>query len=96
MSEDTNQSEQETETIMEFPCSFPIKAMGMDMDDFDGLVVSIVKKHVTDLGDAAVKSRASKGGKYISVTVVVEAQSKQQLDNIYMELTAHERVIMAL
>lgn len=84
------------ETIMEFPCLFPIKAMGLAEDDFDILVVDIVRRHASDLSEGAVKSRLSQEGKYISITVTVEAQSKQQLDNIYMELTAHEKVLMAL
>ncbi len=84
------------ESLLEFPCSFPIKVMGKRVDDFDSLVVSIVRNHVNDLSEAAVTTRSSRGGRYLSVTVVVEATSKQQLDNIYLELTAHERVIMAL
>ena len=84
------------ESIMEFPCQFPIKIMGLAEDGFDILVVSIVRKHAPDLSEGAVKSRLSQAGKYISITVTVEAESKQQLDNIYLELTAHEKVIMAL
>lgn len=84
------------ESIMEFPCQFPIKIMGLAEDGFDILVVGIVRKHAPDLSEGAVKSRLSQAGKYISITVTVEAESKQQLDNIYLELTAHEKVIMAL
>ncbi len=84
------------ETIMAFPCQFPVKAMGIAEKDFDILVVSIIRKHVPDLSENAVKSRMSQEGKYISITVNVEAQSKQQLDNIYLELTAHEKVLWAL
>ena len=84
------------ETIMEFPCQFPIKAMGKVEDNFDALIVSIVRNHVSDLTENAVKSRLSKEGKFISITVTVQAESKQQLDNIYRELTAHEKVLWAL
>ena len=83
-------------TIMEFPCQFPIKAMGIAEQGFDILVVSIVRKHVPGLSENAVKSRLSQEGKYISITVNVQAESKQQLDNIYLELTAHEKVLWAL
>ncbi len=84
------------DTVMEFPCQFPIKAMGMAEDGFDVLVVGIVRKHAPDLSENAIKSRFSKEGKYISITVTVKADSKQQLDNIYLELTAHEKVLWAL
>ncbi len=84
------------DTIMEFPCQFPIKAMGKVEENFDILVVSIVRNHVSDISENAVKSRLSKEGKFVSITVTVEAESKQQLDNIYRELTAHEKVLWAL
>jgi uncharacterized protein len=91
-----NMQEINEDTIMEFPCQFPIKAMGMAEENFDILVVGIVRKYVPDLSENAVKSRLSQEGKYISITVTVEADSKQQLDNIYLELTAHEKVLWAL
>lgn len=91
-----NMQETDEDTIIEFPCQFPIKAMGMAEEGFDILVVTIVRKHVPDLAENSVKSRLSQEGKYISITVDVVAESKQQLDNIYLELTAHEKVLWAL
>lgn len=89
-------SELEEETLFEFPCQFPIKAMGKNIPNLDLLVVEIVRRHVNHLSESAVKSRASKGGKFISVTVEIEAQSKAQLDAIYMDLTACPEIIMSL
>lgn len=86
----------ETETLLEFPCQFPIKAMGKSSESFEEHVVMLVRKHCPDLHEGAVVSRDSKGGKYLSVTVTVTATSREQLDNIYYELTACERVLMAL
>ena len=82
--------------LMEFPCTFAIKAMGLAEDDFDALVVSLVTEHVTDLKEGAVSVKPSAGGKYLSVTVTFEAESREQLDNLYRSVTAHERVLMAL
>ena len=84
------------DTIMQFPCQFPIKVMGMASDDFDTMVVEIIKKHVTKLSKDAVKSRLSQEGNYVAVTVTIEAESRQQLDNIYLDLTEHKNVLMAL
>ena len=84
------------ESLLRFPCDFPIKAMGKAEDDFDALVVGLIRKHSPDLPEAAVKSRHSNGGRFISVTVTIQAQSREQLDNIYMDLTAEKRVLMAL
>ena len=85
-----------TESVLKFPCKFPVKAMGKAADDFDTLVVSIIRRHSPDFTDATIKSRLSRGGKYISVTVIIQAQCQEQLDNLYMELSANERVLMAL
>ncbi len=84
------------ETLFEFPCEFSVKAMGLASDDFDALVVAIVRRHVPGLGEGAARSRPSKGGRYTSVTVTFEATSKAQLDAIYQDLTDHERVLMSL
>lgn len=88
--------EPEQDSIMTFPCQFPIKAMGVAEEGFDILVVGLVRKHAPDLAEGAIKSRLSQGGKYMSITITVEAESRQQLDSIYLELTGHEKVIMAL
>ncbi|MES9936238.1 MAG: DUF493 domain-containing protein [Sedimenticola sp.] len=87
---------EEKETLLEFPCRFSVKAMGHATPDFDALVAGIVARYVPNLGEGAVKTRESNGGKYLSVTVTFEATSKQQLDNIYQALTDHEKVLMSL
>ncbi|MGZ4980148.1 MAG: HP0495 family protein [Methylobacter sp.] len=84
------------ETLLEFPCRFPIKVMGKANLELDLLVIEIVRRHAPDIHEGAVTTRLSKDGNYISVTIVVEATSKQQLDAIYQELSDHPHVLMAL
>jgi len=84
------------ESLLTFPCDFPIKVMGRAEPGFDLLVVELVRRHAPDLTEGAVSSRASQGGKWVSVTVMLRAESKAQLDAIYLDLTAHEKVVMAL
>ena len=84
------------DTIMKFPCQFPIKVMGIASDDFDIIIIGIIKKHVSNLSEDAVKSRLSQKGNYVSVTVTIEAKSREQLDNIYYDLTEHKMVLLAL
>ena len=55
-----------------------------------------VIRHVGDINEGAVAIRPSKNGKYVSVTVTFEAQGKEQLDELYRELSAHERILMVL
>jgi len=83
--------------LLEFPCEFPLKVMGKNHEDFEVYVFTTVNRHVGGhLTEAALKSRPSKNGNYASITVTFEAQSQQQIDDIYIELTAHELVLMAL
>jgi putative lipoic acid-binding regulatory protein len=84
------------ETLLEFPCNFCIKVMGLSHPEFDLLVAEIVRKHAPDLGEGAVRTRPSKGGKYLAVSVTITATSKNQLDCIYQDLTDHEMVLMSL
>ena len=86
----------EGETLLEFPCEFPVKAMGLACDELEIAVIEIINRHVEDLGEGAVRLKPSKNGKYLSITVTVTAHSKRQLDSIYMELTACEHVTIAL
>ena len=82
--------------VMTFPCEFPLKAFGKNTDDFEALIVTIVRRHVPDLDDGAVSSRTSGGDAYRAVTATFMAQSREQLDALYAELSGHEQVLMLL
>ncbi|MDX1592626.1 MAG: DUF493 domain-containing protein [Gammaproteobacteria bacterium] len=86
----------DTESPFDFPCTFPVKAMGRDEEGFEATVVGIVRRHAPDLGEGAVTTQASRRGRYVSVTVTITATSREQLDAIYNDLTAHHQVLMAL
>ena len=83
-------------TLLKFPCDFPLKIMGKHSVEFRELVVSIVERHVGSLEPKRIQHRTSKDGNYVSVTVTVRAQSKDQLDDLYRELTACEQVLYVL
>ena len=53
-------------------------------------------RHAPDFRAETVEMRASSSGNYLSVTCVVRATSKAQLDALYREITAHPWVKMAL
>ncbi len=84
------------ETALTFPCEFPIKAVGHAEADFASLVVNIIGRHYADLCDEAVRTRPSRNGKYVAVTITIQASSREQLDAIYLDLTACDQVLMAL
>ena len=86
----------ETETLLEFPCRFPIKAMGRNGNDFESVVTGIVLRHAELYVGEEVTVRPSAEGNFLSVTVTIEAQSRDQLDRIYQDLTGCEQILMAL
>jgi putative lipoic acid-binding regulatory protein len=84
------------ETLFQFPCAFPIKAVGRADGDFEALVVEIVTRHAPGWDRATLSVRGSSGGKWVSVTLTIEATSRAQLDAIYQDLSTHARVVWAL
>jgi putative lipoic acid-binding regulatory protein len=88
--------DQNNPSLLEFPCEFPIKAMGKSSGDFEQLVTGIVLSHAKLWSDNSVRTASSNEGNYLSVTVVVKATSQEQLDAIYQDLTDCPEVLMAL
>ncbi|HZX23375.1 MAG TPA: DUF493 domain-containing protein [Woeseiaceae bacterium] len=85
------------DSLLEFPCDFPIKIMGRDEeDDFRSEAVAIVEAEVGPLPDGAVSTQPSRNGRFLSVTVTVRAESREQLDSLYRRLSDHERVLVVL
>lgn len=86
----------ETESLLHFPCDFPIKVLGLRSEGFAQQIVSVVQAAVPDFRSETVEMRASQGGKYLSVTVTVTARSQAQLDALYQALTRHPGVKFVL
>lgn len=84
------------DTLLEFPCRFPIKVMGAATDDFRSLVLGIVTRHFGQPAASDIEERPSSGGRYLGLTITVNATSKAQLDAVYTELTSCRKVLVAL
>lgn len=84
------------ESALTFPTAFPIKVMGRRADGFAQAMLDVVLRHAPDFDPAQVEMRSSREGKYLSLTVTINATSREQLDGLYRELTAHPMVVMAL
>jgi uncharacterized protein len=79
-----------------FPCDFPIKVMGRKQQGFAQEVMDVVRRHAPDFDSKTVEMRPSRQGRYLSVTCVVRATSREQLDALYQELCDHPGVVMVL
>jgi putative lipoic acid-binding regulatory protein len=87
---------EDEQSPLKFPCEFPIKAMGRATPELEMAVLEIMHRHVPDLGEGAVRTRKSRKGNYLSITVTITARSREQLDAIYMDLTACEHIVFAI
>jgi len=84
------------ETLIEFPCDFPLKIMGATDAGFAQAIVEVVLKHAPEFDPASVEMRPSRAGNYLSLTCTVRAVSQVQLDALYRELTSHPKVKVVL
>jgi putative lipoic acid-binding regulatory protein len=83
--------------IQEFPSEFPIKVMGRTSDaQLRALTQSIIERHAGPVPESSVRTRTSADGNFLALTYLVLASSREQLDAIYLELTACKSVLMAL
>jgi len=80
------------ETLLEFPCAFPIKVMGLHEVAFVEAIVAVVLEHDPGFDSTTLEHRPSSSGKYLGLTVTVTATSQSQLDNLYRALTSHPQV----
>lgn len=80
------------ESLIQYPCAFPIKVMGPHHDTFVETVVSIVIEHDPSFDVGTIERRPSSSGNYLGLTVTVTATSRTQLDNIYRGLSGHPLV----
>jgi len=81
---------------LEFPCRFPVKVMGPAREDFESIVLDIVRRHAGEIPADRVKRRQSRKGRYLSVTVEIDATSREQLDDLYRALSSSPHVKVVL
>ncbi|MCK5812704.1 MAG: DUF493 domain-containing protein [Cocleimonas sp.] len=86
----------EEESLIEFPCDFPVKVMGAAIPEFHQCILEIANKHDPHFNPDKTKQRDSKTGKYTSLTLIIHAENKPQLDALYQDLTDCELVLWAL
>jgi len=81
---------------LNFPCEFTIKVVGTVEANLEAIIVPVLRKNNVDIERTKISSRLSKEGKYSSFSIILEAQSQEQLDNIYRELSGNPNVLFAL
>jgi putative lipoic acid-binding regulatory protein len=84
------------DSLIEYPCAFPIKVMGLKVDGFVHAMTEVAERFDPSFDARTIELRPSKGGNYLGVTLTVHATSREQLDDLYRALTSHPMVKVVL
>ena len=84
------------DSLIEYPCDFPIKVMGKNHPELAQQLTEIVQQFDPGFDPVTVEMRASKRGDYIGLTFTVRATSREQLDDLYRALHGHTLVSVVL
>lgn len=83
-------------SLIEFPCNFPIKIIGVNTSEFLNEITSIIFNHFPDLDSSALTHKSSQQSNYLAITVTVIAKNQSMLDAFYIEINQHPDVKMVL
>lgn len=88
-------SEEEAPKI-EFPCDYPIKVLGEAHPELHAHIFQVMDTHAPGFDRTKITIRDSSKGRWQSMTLVITATGKPQLDVIFAELKTSSRVKMVL
>ncbi len=83
-------------SLIEYPCHFPIKVMGAQVEGFLPAMVHIARSFDASFDESTVEQRPSKAGNYLGLTLTVHVTHREQLDELYRTLTTHPMVKVVL
>lgn len=86
----------EKQEVMEFPMDFPIKIMGLNNEALLQEMNALADGHFANFDATRTTTNLSRTGKYLSVTIVVTAESREQLDDFYRLAVNHPLVKVVL
>lgn len=84
------------DSLLTFPCDFPLKIFGLANTTFEATAVKIIRKYIPGFTETVLNARPSENGKYLALSLTIHVDSREQLDSIYRELTASPDIIMVL
>lgn len=82
--------------LLEFPADFPIKVMGAKHAQFAPIIGALVREHIESFDPETITETPSRTGKYISLTLPLRVDSREQLEALYQALADHELVRIVL
>jgi len=84
------------QSLIEYPCDFPIKVMGLQVPGFVEAIVHVARQFDGGFDEATLEKRPSSNARYLGLTLTVRATSREQLDELYRTLSTHPMVKVVL
>jgi uncharacterized protein len=84
------------QSLLQFPCNFPLKVIGKNVEAFELQVMSVMLKYLAGSTPPHCTRRLSAGSKYLALTISFMAENQEQIDAIYQELNGLELVLYTL
>jgi putative lipoic acid-binding regulatory protein len=82
--------------VLEFPTDYPLKVIGRPADEWRARVHAIMLGHVPALEPGRASERLSANGNFVSLSYLLPAESRAQIEALVRELQACEGVVMLL
>ena len=90
--EDGVGTKEPAELGLQFPCDMPMKVIGVNSTDFEKAVWDIIEQHQLGVFVEDIQSKLSREGTYCSISFHFLAETRAQVDALYIDLTANEFV----
>lgn len=81
---------------LQFPTDYPVKIVGRPTDDFRARVHAVMLRHAPALPTDQVTERLSANGNFLSISYLLRATSRAQIEALVTELQAYRGVLMLL
>lgn len=79
-----------------YPCDYPIKVVSDVREDLHVDIYNIVFKHDPTMTTDRVSQRTSRKGNFISISFMLRAESKQQIEALFADLKEVDSVRLVL
>jgi uncharacterized protein len=86
----------EASPLLSFPTDYPLKVVGRPVDDFRSRVHAIVLRHAPQLAAERVSERLSANGNFLSISYLLPAESRAQIEALVEELRGCAGVLLLL
>lgn len=83
----------EAPPLLEFPTDYPIKVIGRPSDEFRARVHALVSRHVPRIEPERVSERLSENGNFLSISYLIRAESREQIEALATDLKTCEGVL---